>query len=91
MKKLAKVGEKITVEIYKLTDNISEEIKGLKHVINVAYDSNLMVVSYDGGKNNIADMIDFLRNNEISYNKIYSERPTLNDVFLELTGKELRD
>ena len=71
--------------------NIIEEIKGLKHVINVTYDSNLMVVSYDGGKNNIADMIDFLRNNEISYNKIYSERPTLNDVFLEITGKELRD
>ncbi len=27
----------------------------------------------------------------IKYSKIYSERPTLNDVFLELTGKELRD
>lgn len=91
LKKLAKVGEKITVEIYKLNDSIIDEIKGLKHVINVTYDSNLMVVSYDGGKNNIADMIDFLRNNEISYNKIYSERPTLNDVFLEITGKELRD
>ena len=26
-----------------------------------------------------------------SYNKIFSERPTLNDVFLELTGKGLRD
>ena len=29
--------------------------------------------------------------NNISYNKIYSERPSLNDVFLELTGKDLRD
>ena len=27
----------------------------------------------------------------ITCNKIFSERPTLNDVFLELTGKELRD
>jgi len=26
-----------------------------------------------------------------AYNKIFAERPTLNDVFLELTGKELRD
>ena len=27
----------------------------------------------------------------IKYEKIFSERPTLNDVFLYLTGKELRD
>jgi hypothetical protein len=27
----------------------------------------------------------------IQHSKIYSELPTLNDVFLELTGKELRD
>ena len=32
-----------------------------------------------------------LKKESINYNKIYSERPTLNDVFLELTGKELRD
>ena len=28
---------------------------------------------------------------KINYNKIFVERPTLNDVFLELTGKDLRD
>ena len=36
-------------------------------------------------------MVEFLKNNRIKYSKIFSERPTLNDVFLELTGKELRD
>ena len=35
--------------------------------------------------------MEYLKENKIKYNKIYSERPTLNDVFLELTGKELRD
>ena len=33
----------------------------------------------------------YMKENNISYNKIYSERPSLNDVFLELTGKDLRD
>ena len=28
---------------------------------------------------------------KVDYNSIFSERPTLNDVFLELTGKDLRD
>ena len=41
--------------------------------------------------NNLGDMIEYLKENHINYNKIFAERPTLNDVFLELTGKELRD
>ena len=28
---------------------------------------------------------------DVKYTKIFSELPTLNDVFLELTGKQLRD
>ena len=35
--------------------------------------------------------MEYLKNKKVTYNKIFSERPTLNDVFLELTGKELRD
>ena len=41
--------------------------------------------------NNLEKIIDYLKTNKINYLSIYSERPTLNDVFLELTGKELRD
>ena len=36
-------------------------------------------------------MISFLKQNNVKYTKIFSELPTLNDVFLELTGKKLRD
>ena len=36
-------------------------------------------------------MVEFLKKENKKYNKINSEKPTLNDVFLELTGKELRD
>jgi len=36
-------------------------------------------------------IIEFLNDNNIEFGKIYSELPTLNDVFLEITGKELRD
>ena len=37
------------------------------------------------------NVLNFLQTNRIPYGRIYSELPTLNDVFLELTGKELRD
>ena len=51
----------------------------------------MLVITYTAGKNNLGDLIEFLKQEVVNYNKIYSERPTLNDVFLELTGKELRD
>ena len=43
------------------------------------------------GKNNLDKLLDYLKDKNLHYSSIYAERPTLNDVFLELTGKELRD
>ena len=52
---------------------------------------NNIIINYKKGKSNLENLIMFLKKNKIKYNKIFSERPTLNDVFLSLTGKELRD
>ena len=51
----------------------------------------MLFITYKKGKNNLVDIMEYLKKEKIKYNKLYSERPTLNDVFLELTGKELRD
>lgn len=91
LKELAKIEEKVTVEINDLEAQIIEKIKELKNVDDVKYNNNILLVTYKKGKNNLLDIIDYLKEESIIYNKIYSERPTLNDVFLELTGKELRD
>ena len=81
----------VTVEVVDLENKYLEEIKNLKHVDEVKYDNNILFITYKKGKNNLIDLIDYLKINKINYTKIFSERPTLNDVFLELTGKELRD
>ncbi len=91
LKKLAKIEEKVTVEVAKLQEAILEKIRALKHVEEVKYEDGVLSVVYRAGTNNLVKLIDFLETEAISYSKIYSERPTLNDVFLELTGKELRD
>ena len=91
LKKKAKIEEKVTVEVNDLVPGYIEKIKELKNVDDVTYTNNVLFVTYKKGKNNLVDMIDYLKKESINYNKIYSERPTLNDVFLELTGKELRD
>lgn len=91
LKELAKIEEKITVEISNLDAKYIEAIKQFETVDMVTYSDNLLLITYQKGKNNLVALMDFLKQEGIEYSKIYSERPTLNDVFLELTGKELRD
>ena len=64
---------------------------GLKDVIDVKCRENDFMVLYKDTKKNLAELVTLLEKKRVAYDKIYSERPTLNDVFLELTGKELRD
>ena len=91
LKELASIEEKVTVEINSIDDKYIEEISALKNVDVVSYSNNNLLITYKKGKNNLVEMMEYLKNKKIKYNRIYSERPTLNDVFLELTGKELRD
>ncbi len=91
LKELAKIEEKVTVEVTGLKQAYIEEIQGFEQVDRVSYDGSSLVVHYQKGKNNLLEFIEYLKTKEIRYSKIYSERPTLNDVFLDLTGKELRD
>ncbi|MBR3152661.1 MAG: ABC transporter ATP-binding protein [Clostridia bacterium] len=91
LKDLAKIEEKVTVEINNLSEEQIEKINKLSGVSGSTYNRNQLEIIYNEGKNNIVGAMEFFNNEGIKYNKIYSERPTLNDVFLELTGKELRD
>lgn len=91
LKKMANIEEKITVEVPNLNISYIEKIKKLENVEAVSYESSILLVIYKKGKNNLVELMEYLKKEEIRYNKIFSERPTLNDVFLELTGKGLRD
>lgn len=91
LKDLAKIEEKITVEVENISTETIDKIKDFKTVEEVTLNKNILLVTYKKGNNNLRKLIDFLEENKVTYNKIFSERPTLNDVFLELTGKELRD
>lgn len=91
LKTLAKLEEKITVEVKNISEEILKEIKEFKTVLDLNYQGNVLVVVYKKGKDNLGELIDYLHEKKVAYSKIFSERPTLNDVFLELTGKDLRD
>jgi ABC-2 type transport system ATP-binding protein len=91
LKAMIKVGEKTTVEVFNLAPNVLDELKKLSTVDNAEYRENILVIRSKKGKNNMVRILEFLNDHDIEFGKIYSELPTLNDVFLEITGKELRD
>ncbi len=91
LKNMISLGEKITVEAYNLTEYQLDEILHLANISQVNYNENRLVLRSKKGKNNLISVLDYLQTHDISFGKIYTEMPTLNDVFLEITGKELRD
>lgn len=91
LKELANIEEKVSVEVNNLNQKYIDEIKTFKNIDEISYDNNILLISYKKGTNNLDKLLDYLKKEGIKYNRIFSERPTLNDVFLELTGKELRD
>ena len=85
------MGEKITIELSQENKNIVNQVKKLEDVIEVKQEDNTLFITYKKGDEHLEKLIDFMKQNSIKYIKIFSELPSLNDVFLELTGKELRD
>lgn len=91
LKKMITVTEHISIETCNLLDEHIKELSGLVHVYEVNYNDNLLTISFSGGKHNIVRVLNYLLENNISFGRVYSELPTLNDVFLEITGTQLRD
>lgn len=92
LKSLVDIEEKITVELEnELLEEQIKEIKKGKYIKEIKTEDKNLIISYHKGTHNLSDLIDYLKENKINYNRVYSELPTLNDVFLELTGKELRE
>lgn len=91
LKRMIKNTETVTIEVLGLTDGILGEISSLPHVYKADYDNERLTVYCSGGKHNLIRILDSLQKNDISFGRVYSELPTLNDVFLEITGKALRD
>lgn len=91
LKAMIKTGEKIHVEATGVTKEQLEQIKALSHVYQVEYQNDRLDIKCNGGKHNLVQVLDFLQKQEINFGRVYSELPTLNDVFLEITGTELRD
>jgi ABC-2 type transport system ATP-binding protein len=91
LKAMISTGERITVEVYGMEEEHISELRGISNIVSVEYQENHLEIKSGKGKNNLVTVLEFLNHKEINIGKIITEQPSLNDVFLEITGKELRD
>lgn len=91
LKRSIKNTENIIVNVKKLDQKHVDAIGKLNHVYDITYMADRLEIKCSGGRHNISHVIDYFAENNLDYDRIYSELPTLNDVFLEITGKNLRD
>ena len=90
LKSMIKKSEIIRIEAKGISDEDIEKIRKLDNVFGVDYDGKMLKIEAGNG-NNVVKVITLLQEKGYRIKNVYSEQPTLNDVFLELTGKELRD
>lgn len=90
LKGMIKKSEMIRVEVKGVADDDLTRIKEMENIFHVDYDGKMLKIEAGKG-NNVVEIIKMLEEKGYRLKNVYSEQPTLNDVFLELTGKELRD
>lgn len=91
LKKMIKTGETITVEAIFLEEKHLQDIRSLPNVFDLHYENLILILRCTGAQHNLIRLLNYLQSQDITFGRVFSELPTLNDVFLEITGKQLRD
>jgi len=91
LKQMIKKSETISIELLDISGEDMDALRNLPHIYEVSFENKQLQILCNGGKHNLIRVLDYLQSKDISFGRVYSELPSLNDVFLEITGKELRD
>ncbi len=91
LKKMIKNTETITVEIPDLEEEKLARFRELDHAYEAVMEKGQLHIRFSGGGQNLIHVLELLHADGIPFGRVFTELPTLNDVFLEITGKELRD
>ena len=88
---MIKTGEKVRIEAASLNQEQLKAIRQLSHVFQVEYQDEILTVYCTEARHNLVRILHYLEEQGAAFGRVYTELPTLNDVFLEITGKQLRD
>lgn len=84
------IKEKITLSTLN-PEMVIQLLEKNDSIIDILRKENNLTISYSKDSGNIQNLIHTLDENKIIYDEIISKKPKLEDIFLEMTGKELRE
>ncbi len=91
LKSSIKNTETIYIEMDSAEDSLIAAMRAIPNATDVTFADKKLAIACEGGRHNLGLVMDELKKADVSFGRVYSELPTLNDVFLTITGKELRD
>lgn len=91
LKAMIRSGEKITIEAMGMEPEQMAQLRVMEDVLSAEYQDGILIVRCPSQSRGLSEILSYLKKEKITMGKIFSEPPTLNDVFLEITGKQLRD
>ena len=91
LKRMISVGERIQVEVERMPDELLARLRALPHAITIEVEDDVLVCVCEASPHNLMDVLRELTDAGVTIGRVWSAPPTLNDVFLEITGRELRD
>ena len=84
-------GDIITLGIQKEDEDITALISKVEHVKEVKKENGIYTIKSSNGELTAPLIIEALRNNGHMVTKLALTKPTLNEVYLQYTGKSMRD
>lgn len=91
LKDMIEVNEKISFVADNLPDDVIDKLKNMDYIIDFSYKNNTCKMTFSKSDEKLLSLVEILTELKVNYRSINVEKPSLNDVFLELTGKDLRD
>lgn len=88
LKESIELGATVTIQTNKEAIDL---FKDKEYVLDISYKEKELTIQTKKGNSYLPTILDILEKNKMPIGRVYTELPTLNDVFLKLTGKELRD
>ena len=94
LKAMIGTAERIRLEVVDpvpLGEEALEGLRRLEHVRTATHQDGEVLIECSPGAHNLSDVMKALEEAGATCGRVTSEPPTLNDVFLEITGRALRD
>lgn len=91
LKDMIRTSEKLVLEVPILTAAQQEKLKEIQGVLALSYEHLTLTIDVKNTQDTLLAILTYFEQEKIQYANLHTREITLNDVFLAITGKELRD